>query len=162
MPFQQPLVPPGLHVADPLDLPLRDHGEGGLRQVTRAGVTARRENGWELEVAGSTDEALFAEVAAASTPCHPRGLSAYGSPPDTPRRTVAASSRRRPRSVLQLARAIRGRDIPCDVLHIDNPGDPPGPVDAPPGRPTWPICWGYVKAGTRLSKIPLFVRAGAR
>ena len=65
MPFQQPLVPPVLHVADPVDLPLRDHGEGGLCQVTHARVTLRREDGWELEVTGSTGETLFVEVAAA-------------------------------------------------------------------------------------------------
>jgi alpha-D-xyloside xylohydrolase len=65
MPFQQPLVPPVLHVADPLDLPLRNHGEGGLCQVTRARVTASRGDGWELEVTGSTGETLFVEVTAA-------------------------------------------------------------------------------------------------
>src|SRR5690242_4623071 len=40
MPFQQPLVPPVLHVADP-------------------------ENGWEPAVTGSSGETLFVEVAAA-------------------------------------------------------------------------------------------------
>ncbi len=64
MPYQQPLVPPVIHVADPVDLPLRAFGENGLCQVTAARVLRRRRDGFELTVSASTGETLFAEVVA--------------------------------------------------------------------------------------------------
>ncbi|MEU0530645.1 TIM-barrel domain-containing protein [Amycolatopsis tolypomycina] len=65
MPYQQPLVPPVIHVADPVDLPLRAVGENGLCQVIAAKVLRRRRDGFELTVSASTGGTLFAEVVAA-------------------------------------------------------------------------------------------------
>ncbi|WP_061297538.1 TIM-barrel domain-containing protein [Herbidospora cretacea] len=65
MPYRPPLIAREYFVADPPELPLRRHGEGGLAKLARAEVVASDGSGVTLKGVTSTEETLVVQVSAA-------------------------------------------------------------------------------------------------
>ncbi|MBG0813453.1 TIM-barrel domain-containing protein [Planomonospora sp. ID82291] len=65
MPYRPPLIAHEYFVADPPELPVRAHGEGGLSALTAAELVAADESGVVLKATTSTEETLVACVGVA-------------------------------------------------------------------------------------------------
>ncbi|GAB1821574.1 TIM-barrel domain-containing protein [Herbidospora sp. RD11066] len=65
MPYRPPLIAREYFVADPPELPLRRHGEGGLASLARAEVVATDGSGVTLKGVTTTEESLVVQVSAA-------------------------------------------------------------------------------------------------
>ncbi|WP_066374489.1 TIM-barrel domain-containing protein [Herbidospora mongoliensis] len=65
MPYRPPLIAREYFVADPPELPVRRHGEGGLARLARAEVVATDGSGVTLKGVTSTEESLVVQVSAA-------------------------------------------------------------------------------------------------
>ncbi|MEV0146737.1 MULTISPECIES: TIM-barrel domain-containing protein [unclassified Nonomuraea] len=65
MPYRPPLVAHEYFVADPPELPVREHGEGGLSAVTAAEPVAVGEAGVMLKATTSAEETLVVQVGVA-------------------------------------------------------------------------------------------------
>src|SRR2546423_12443244 len=58
MPYQQPLVPFIVHVADPVDLPIRKRGEAGLCRISETRLVSSGPRGLHISAVGSDGEDL--------------------------------------------------------------------------------------------------------
>ncbi len=58
MPYQQPLVPFIVHVADPVDLPIRKRGEAGLCRISETRLVSSGPRGLHISAVGSDGENL--------------------------------------------------------------------------------------------------------
>src|SRR5687768_2808758 len=65
MPYRPPLIAHEYFVADPPELPVRSHGEGGLSALTAAELVAADEAGVVLKATTSAEETLVACVGVA-------------------------------------------------------------------------------------------------
>ncbi|WP_203924393.1 TIM-barrel domain-containing protein [Rugosimonospora africana] len=65
MPYRPPLVPHELFVADPIDLPVRPPGAGGLSALVRAELVATDRNGVSVKAVTADGQVLTAEISAA-------------------------------------------------------------------------------------------------
>ncbi|WP_062429895.1 TIM-barrel domain-containing protein [Herbidospora daliensis] len=65
MPYRPPLIAREYFVADPPELPVRQHGEGGIARLARAEVVASDSCGVTLKGVTTTDESLVVQVSAA-------------------------------------------------------------------------------------------------
>nr|BFE86505.1 hypothetical protein GCM10020093_091060 [Planobispora longispora] len=65
MPYRPPLIAHEYFVADPPELPVRAHGEGGLSALTSAEPVAADEAGVTLKASTSAGETLVVQVGVA-------------------------------------------------------------------------------------------------